>query len=81
MRVCMGGCRSVVQVLTYSLSYLDTTRACVRDTQVIHLHSRAADGGGDAEGRQDVTWLGMGYWKEKTKDALRKNMMAWSDVR
>jgi len=62
-------------------SNLDTAGTGLRDSQVIHLYPRAADGSGDAEGCQDVTWLGMGYWKEKTKDALRKNMMAWSDVR
>jgi len=61
-------------------SYLDTTGACVCDSQVIHFHPGAIDSSGDAKGCQDITWLGLGYWEEKTKDALKDYIIAWSDV-
>lgn len=42
-------------------------RPRVRHPQVIHLHPRAPDGGGDAQGGQDPAGLGLADWQEEVK--------------
>jgi hypothetical protein len=46
---------------------MDTARSRIRNTQVLHLSEGSAHSGGNAEGGQDVTGMGVEYW-ETTAD-------------
>lgn len=45
--------------------HLDTVGVCVCDSQELHFHSSAFDGGCVAQGCEDTTGMGMEYWQEE----------------
>lgn len=51
--------------------YLDAAGVGVRDTQELHLHPGAVDGGVDAEGSPRAEGMGLGYREEKAQGGQR----------
>lgn len=57
--------------------YLDPVGIGVCDTQELHLHPSAADGGVDTEGCPSTEGLGLGYWEEKAQVGERYQEMSY----
>lgn len=51
-------------------SDLDTTGIGIRDTQILHLSQGAADGGGDAQGSQGFTRMGLEHRQAPEDDGV-----------
>ncbi len=52
----------------FDCSDMDTACIGVCGAQVSDILQGAADGGGDAEGGEDASVMGMGYWEEEAED-------------
>lgn len=66
------------------LRCLDQARTRLCDTQILYLHPSALDRCGDAQGRQDVTELGMEYWQDAHEEGhfsyRSQHRQDWSEL-
>lgn len=64
---CSGGLGKAGKTNLERCRYLDTTRTCLRHSQVLHLHSGTPHGGYHAEGGQDIERMGMEHRQEEAQ--------------